>query len=141
MNTTDDSAPKAPIRVVVVEDNADDTALLLRQLKIANMADMVHFLTDGQEAVDFFEKLAPSSAGLLMVVFLDINLPNITGLKLLGRMRDMPKLKEVPVIIMTSSNNPKDMAECRRLRVANYVEKPVTLATFTKAMADVFHTP
>jgi two-component system, response regulator len=141
MKTANKPQTPTPIRVVVVEDNEDDIALLMRQLKMANMADMVHFLTDGQAAIDFFESLAPDLADVLMVIFLDLKLPTVTGLKVLSHLRSLPKLTQIPVIIMTSSNDPKDMEECRRLKVINYVEKPVTFTTFSKAMADVFHAP
>ncbi len=130
------------VRVLVIEDNADDRELLLRQLRKSGMDSHVKFISNGQEALDFLTH--PHSATLaeeLIAIFLDLKLPSLGGLELLRRLRLREELQSVPVIVMTSSNDPKDMEECRRLKVANYVSKPVTFTSFSKAVADVFHRP
>lgn len=135
---TDDS----PVRVVVIEDDADDRELLLRQLKKNGMADHVKFIANGQDAFDFLtDPNAPTLAEELIAIFLDLKLPSLSGLELLRRLRASVKLRNLPVIVMTSSNDPKDMDECRRLNVIGYVTKPISFTTFTKAVADVFHLP
>jgi len=130
------------VRVLVVEDNADDRALLLRQLRKAGMADHVKFISDGKEALHFLTggELA-AEASHLIALFLDLNLPSLSGLDLLRALRQEDRFRATPVIVMTSSNNPRDLEECRRLKVANYVSKPVTFDAFSKAVADVFHLP
>ena len=138
----DPRSADSSVRVVVIEDNADDRALLQRQLKKSGMDSHVKFIADGQEALDFLTgPRASSLAGELIAVFLDLKLPSLDGLELLGRLRANSKLKNLPVIVMTSSNDPKDIDECRRLKVMNYVSKPVSFTTFSKAVADVFHLP
>src|SRR5476649_2514047 len=103
----------APVRVVVIEDNEDDMALLVRQLKKANIETLVRFITDVKEALEFFEKNHVALETSLMVIFLDLKLPNVSGLQVLRRIKSLDSLRTIPVIIMTSSNNPKDMEECR----------------------------
>lgn len=129
-----------PVRVLVIEDNLDDVALLTRQLDKAGMMGQVKFLHNGQEALDYLNLDNGAQAALIMVIFLDLKLPGLGGLKLLKRLKSSEVLKHIPVVVMTSSNDPVDMEECRRLEVANYVEKPVTFSSFSKSMADVFHT-
>jgi CheY-like chemotaxis protein len=130
------------VRVVVIEDNADDRELLLRQLRKSGMDSHVKFIANGQEALDFLvNPTSPSLAKELIAVFLDLKLPSIDGLELLRRIRATDHLKNLPVIVMTSSNDPKDIEECRRLKVTSYVSKPVSFTTFSKSVADVFHLP
>jgi CheY-like chemotaxis protein len=130
------------VRVVVIEDNADDRELLLRQLKKSGMANHVKFIDNGQEALDFLiNKQTPDLVEELIAIFLDLKLPSIPGLELLRRIRANEKLKNIAVIVMTSSNNPQDVEECRRLKVTSYVPKPVSFMQFSKAVADVFHLP
>lgn len=130
------------MRVLVIEDNADDRELLLRQLKKSGMESHVKFIDDGKEALEFLTR--PPSPGIvdsLIAIFLDLKLPSLGGLDLLRQLRAEEKYRTLPVIVMTSSNNPKDMEECRRLKVTSYVPKPVSFMSFSKAVADVFHLP
>jgi CheY-like chemotaxis protein len=102
----------------------------------------VKFISDGQEALDFLTGAnAESLAEELIAILLDLRLPSLSGLDFLRRLRERGQLQAVPIIVMTSSNDPRDLEECRRLRVTNYVSKPVTFPSFSKAVADVFHLP
>jgi CheY-like chemotaxis protein len=129
------------VRVLVVEDNADDRELLLRQLRKSGMDTHVKFISNGLEALEFFTGGNGALTEDLIAIFLDLKLPGLNGLELLRRLRAREELNSVPVIVMTSSNNPEDLSECQRLRVNNYVSKPVTFTSFSKAVADVFHRP
>lgn len=135
-------ATDSPVRVLVIEDNADDRELLLRQLRKSGMDNHVKFISDGQQALDFLRSpRTPSLAEELIAIFLDLKLPAIGGIELLRQLRAWDHLQAIPVIVMTSSNDPLDLEECRRLKVVNYVSKPVNFSTFSKAVADVFHLP
>jgi len=138
----DSHSPDSLVRVLVVEDNADDRDLLLRQLRKSGMDSHVKFISNGQEALDFL--IGPRISTLadeLIAIFLDLKLPALSGLELLRRLRLRSEFQRLPVIVMTSSNDPKDLEECSRLKVTNYVSKPVTFTSFSKAVADVFHLP
>jgi CheY-like chemotaxis protein len=132
--------PETSVRVLVVEDNADDRELLLRQLRKSGMDSHVKFISDGKEALDFLSRPG-EPAEELIAIFLDLRLPSLSGIELLRRLRGQGPLQDVPVIVMTSSIDPNDLEECRRLKVTNYVSKPVTFTSFSKAVADVFHLP
>jgi two-component system response regulator len=132
--------PSSSVRVLVVEDNADDRELLLRQLRKSGMDSHVKFISNGQEALDFLSR-PESVSDELIAIFLDLKLPSLSGLELLRQLRRQDHLRTTPVIVMTSSNDPNDLDECRRFKVTNYVSKPVTFTSFSKAVADVFHLP
>ena len=124
----------------MIEDNGDDELLLLRMLKKARLDSHIEVVRDGQKALDHLTD-HESKAEDLVAVFLDLNLPSITGLRLLAHIRSDDRLRHLPVIVMTSSNSPEDLQECQRLGVSSYVQKPLSLASFTKAIANIFHLP
>ncbi len=124
-------------RVLIVEDNSDDEALLMRQLTKAGLAKNVQVINDGDRALRFLQ----SEADDLIAIFLDLHLPGANGLEILEKVRGNDRLKTLPVIVMTSSNDPADIEECKKLNVTNYVSKPVTFNAFSKAVADTFHRP
>jgi CheY-like chemotaxis protein len=132
---------KNPVRVLVIEDNEDDRELLLRQLTKSKMAEQVKFIPDGREALDFLLHDSRTLAKQLMVIFLDLKLPGLGGIEVLRQIRGTSHICNIPVVVMTSSQDPADLEQCVALKVDNYVEKPVTFSAFAKAMADVFHSP
>ncbi len=127
-------------RILIVEDNPDDEALLMRQLQKAQLDQHVRVISDGQAALDYLTD-GHSAGENLVAIFLDLNLPSLSGLQLLERVKTHDGLKHLPVIVMTSSNAPSDLEKCQKLGVSCYVQKPVTFTTFTKAVADSFHSP
>ena len=134
-STTGDNS----VRVLVIEDNPDDRELLLRQLRKSGMDSHVKFIADGQEALDFLTGPQAPPPESLIAILLDLRLPSLSGLELLRRLRARDDFRNVPVTVMTSSNDPNDLEECRKLKVINYVTKPITFSSFSKAVADVFH--
>ncbi len=130
------------VRVLVVEDDPFDCELLLHQLHKKGVDSHVKFISNGQEALDFLNRPTFSSeATNLIALFLDLKLPLLSGLDLLRTIRTRKDLQHLAVIVMTSSNDPKDLEECRKLQVSGYISKPITFTSFSKAVADVFHMP
>jgi CheY-like chemotaxis protein len=130
------------VRVVVVEDNLDDRDLLIRQLRKSQIDNHVKFLTDGEEALDFLSHLPPPLPFTdLIAIFLDLKLPGMSGVELLRAIRTLARVQNTPVIIMTSSLDPKDFEACQELKVAAFVPKPITFESFSKAITGLTHMP
>ena len=137
----DSNTGDSSVRVLVIEDNPDDRELLLRQLRKSGMDSHVKFISDGREALNFLTGPSAPLPQDLIAILLDLRLPSLSGLDLLRKLRAREDFQSVPVTVMTSSNDPNDLEECRKLKVINYVSKPVTFTSFSKAVADVFHPP
>jgi CheY-like chemotaxis protein len=126
-------SPNRTSSILVVEDNADDSFLLTRQLARAHFEDCVTVISNGQDALEFLQRSAPPLA-----IFLDLRLPGMSGLQLLAKIRADERLREVAVIVMTGSADPKDVDACNELGVTAYLSKPVGLTTFIKTVAHLF---
>ena len=125
-------------RILIIEDNADDQALLLRQLKKADLEKHVQVFNDGGKALRYLldEHLKCEE---LAAIFLDLKLPAISGLKILEAIRSTERLRNLSVVVMTSSNSPEELEQCREKGVFCFVQKPLTFSSFAKAFADTFH--
>jgi len=123
--------------LLLVEDNPDDEALTLRALKKHNLANDIIVARDGQEALDYlFAQGAYSSRDinqLPQVVLLDLKLPKIDGLEVLEQIRANPVTRNVPVVILTSSNEEQDILRSYDLGANSYVRKPVDFEQFIEA--------
>jgi CheY-like chemotaxis protein len=139
MKTCDENPVNKPVRVLVVEDDSDDSDLLVRQLQKNNFEGCVKIIPDGRQAWNYL--MAENLSYDLIAIFLDLNLPSLNGVKLLRKIKSRHELNDIPVFIMTSSNSPRDLDECARLGVDGYITKPVTYLAFAKAVADFFHAP
>ena len=123
---------------MIVEDNPVDEALLMRQLKKAGLHEHVRAIHNGKKALSYLTTKVEISENLA-AIFLDLNLPGLSGLQLLESIRRNDRISDIPVIVMTSSNSPDELDRCKVLGVANYVQKPLTFSSFAKAFADTFH--
>lgn len=117
--------------IALVEDNPDDEILTLRALKKHGIANDIVVLRDGVEALAFL--LAPDQP-LPHLVLLDLNLPRISGLEVLQRIRGEARTALLPVVILTSSNEEQDLIEGYRLGANSYVQKPVDFVQFSEAV-------
>ena len=135
-------APQTITRVLVVEDNADDRDLLLRQLRKSGIDSHVKFIDDGKEALDFLLNLPPPTPFCdLIAIFLDLKLPSMNGVEMLRRIKKIPRVQNIPTVVMTSSLDPRDFEECHRLGVAAFIPKPVTFEVFSKAITSLVKIP
>jgi two-component system response regulator len=117
--------------IVLVEDNPDDEALTLRALQKNNIANQVVVLRDGAEALDYL--LAPD-APTPQLVLLDLKLPRIDGLEVLRRLRSEPRTSLLPIVVLTSSTEERDMLESYRRHANSYIRKPVDFEQFIDAV-------
>ena len=124
--------------ILLVEDNPNDVALTLRALKKNNIANEVIVARDGEEALDFLfgtGAYADRDISILpQVVLLDLKMPKVDGLEVLHRIRADERTKLLPVVILTSSNEERDLIEGYRLGANSYVRKPVDFAQFIEAV-------
>jgi len=127
------------VEILLVEDNPHDVELTLRALKKHNLANKVQVVKDGAEALDFIFNTG-SFAGQtnhLKVILLDLKLPKVSGLEVLQRLKDDERTRTIPVVVLTSSHEDRDIEECYRLGVNSYVVKPVEFESFAKTVAEM----
>jgi CheY-like chemotaxis protein len=123
--------------ILLAEDNARDAELTLAALESHHLANRVVVVRDGQELLDYLrcrEKYAGREPVMPAVVMLDLKMPRIGGLEALAVIRKDPLLKDLPVVILTSSREEKDLVESYRLGVNAYVVKPVHFEEFFEAV-------
>jgi two-component system, response regulator len=123
--------------ILLVEDNPDDEMLTLRALQKNNILNPVVVVRDGVEALAYLEgEGGPPLAGLGLpaVVLLDLKLPKLDGLEVLRRIRAQPRTRLIPVVILTSSSEERDIVESYGLGANSYIRKPVDFDQFTEAV-------
>ncbi len=128
------------VELLLVEDNPQDLELALRALGKANLANRVHVARDGAEALDFVFRQGPHAAQggeAPRVILLDLKLPKIDGLEVLRRIKSDPRTKSIPVVVLTSSREQRDVVESYGLGVNSYIVKPVNFEQFTAAVKDL----
>ena len=129
------------IEILLVEDNPRDVEMTLRALKKHNMANKVHVVTDGAEAMDFiFTRGAYAHTDknqVPKVVFLDLKLPKVSGLEVLRAIKGDERTRSIPVVVLTSSQEEKDMVESYLLGVNSYVVKPLDFDNFVEAIGQI----
>jgi len=127
--------------ILLVEDNPTDAELTERALKKGGFGDRVTIVRDGAEALDYLFAKGTFAHRVVenrpKVVFLDLKLPKVDGIEVLRRVREDERLRSVPVVVLTSSQEERDVAECYRLGVNSYVVKPVEFDKFYQAVADL----
>ena len=129
------------VEVVLVEDNPNDAELILRVFRKHNVANQVVLLKDGAEALGFFfppDGPAPGAANAaLRIVLLDLKLPKVDGIEVLRRIKSDERTRGIPVVVLTSSTEQRDLKDAYDLGVNSYVAKPIKFDEFAKAVADL----
>ena len=131
-----------PIEILLVEDNPDDEELTLRALRENRLANSIHVVRDGEEALEFlsctgrYAALEPAKWSL-KVILLDLKLPKVSGIEVLRHIKSDQRLRRVPVVVMTSSREERDVVETYDLGVNSYIVKPVTFEQFSESVRQV----
>lgn len=116
------------VDILWAEDSAQDQHLVRAALDELKRRPKVAFVEDGVALLEIVAAARPR------LVVLDLQMPRLGGLEVLQRLRQSPKLRDLPVVIFTSSSHPRDVEECRRLGVADYVSKPMEFDDFCSAV-------
>jgi CheY-like chemotaxis protein len=140
MRRTRMADPEA-VEILLVEDNPNDAELTLRALKKHNLANRVVHVSDGEEALDFMFARGAFAARKVeegpRVVVLDLKLPKVDGLEVLRALKGNPATRAIPVVVLTSSREEKDIIESYQLGVNSYIVKPVEFEKFIVAIRDL----
>lgn len=115
-----------PIEILLVEDNPGDIELTRVGFEDARVANHLSVISDGQEALEFFEQ----GENLPDIVLLDINLPKVDGVEILKQIRSNTISKDIPVIMLTSSDAGSDIEKCYAEKANSYITKPVDFDKF-----------
>lgn len=122
------------IEILLVEDNPADAELTLHALRKSNLANRIQWVHDGEEALDFlFCRGAFSSRrfdAAPRLVLLDLKLPKVDGLEVLRQVKEDSRTTAIPVIVLTSSNEERDLVKSYKLGVNSYIQKPVNFSEF-----------
>jgi CheY-like chemotaxis protein len=124
--------------ILIVEDNPEDLELTLRALHRASLRNRLEVARDGAEALEFVfcegAHRGRSIEDAPKVILLDLKLPRVDGLEVLRRIRSDPRTSAIPVVVITSSQQQRDLVESCRLGANSYVMKPVTFEQFARAL-------
>lgn len=120
-----------PKTILLVEDNADDEQLTLRAMRHSEVPNIIRVARDGAEAIDL---LYGQDARLPDLILMDLKLPKIGGLELLERIRREPTTATLPIVVLTSSDEERDISECYRYGANSYIRKPVDFEEFIDAV-------
>ena len=128
------------VDVLMVEDSPNDAELIARALSKLNIANKIYWLKDGEEALEFIfhtgKYAARSESVPLKVMLLDLKLPKVNGLEVLAKIKADEHTKTIPVVIVTSSQEDKDLKEAYKLGANSYIVKPIDASGFIKALSE-----
>jgi two-component system response regulator len=128
------------VEILLVEDNPNDVELALHALAKNNLTNRIQVVRDGEEALEFlfregrYSNRQTGSLSQPRVILLDLKLPKVDGLEVLKRLKADEKLRSIPVVMLTSSAEERDIVESYRLGVNSYIVKPVDFDQFTESV-------
>jgi len=128
------------VDILLVEDNPNDAELAIRALNNNNLANRIQWVKDGEEALDYVfyrGEFSKRRRQLPRVVLLDLRLPKLDGIEVLTAIRNHEETRNLPVVVLTSSKEERDLVETYKLGVNSFVAKPVAFDKFVRTVADL----
>ncbi len=133
--------PKQHANILLVEDNPNDVKLTLHAFKTANLGNSVHVARDGVEALDFLFCTGPHADRNMQemprLILLDLKLPRLDGHEVLKRIKGDPRTRGIPVVVLTSSSEERDVMKTYEVGANSYIIKPVDFEQFTESVRDI----
>ena len=128
-----------PLNILLVEDDLGDQKLIKTSLKSQRVANDLYIVSSGEEGMDFLHRRGNYGSGTPRpdLILLDLNMPGMGGREFLKRIKNDENLRQIPVVIVTTSDSEKDIIESYKLQAGGYVRKPVTLAEFIEVMKTI----
>jgi len=125
---------QTPVEILLIEDNLDDAGLAIRALKKNNLANNLLHLQDGREALDF---LYDEKNQMPKLILLDLKMPKVDGIEVLRKLKSDEQKRVIPIVVLTSSKEERDIVESYKLGVNAYIVKPVDFDQFVKAVTEL----
>jgi two-component system response regulator len=123
-----------PVQILLVEDNPVDVKLAMRAFRMHNLQNVVQVVRDGAAAIEMLMGDARGSTAIPKLVILDLKLPKVDGIEVLRRIRAHPTLYQLPVVLLTTSRESRDIGQAYELGCNSYIVKPLDFKQFTEAI-------
>jgi two-component system, response regulator len=129
------------VEILLAEDNDKDAEMTQRALRKHNLANRLHWVKDGAEALEFIYCTGAYAGrdmdALPKLILLDLKMPKVDGIEVLRRIKSEERTRQLPVVMMTSSNEERDVVESYRLGVNSYIVKPIEFSAFVDVVAKI----
>jgi len=123
------------VEILLIEDNPDDAGLTIRALKKYHLANHLLHLSDGEEALNYI--FSENLTTIPKIILLDLKMPKVDGIEVLRKIKSDEHKKIIPVVVLTSSKEERDIVESYKLGVNAYIVKPVDFDKFVKAISEI----
>jgi two-component system, chemotaxis family, response regulator Rcp1 len=127
-----------PIEILLVEDSPGDVELTRLAMKEGRVANRLHVVTDGEQALDFLYRRGPFQDAIVPdLILLDLNLPKVNGREVLAQLKADEALRSIPVVVLTTSTSDEDIVRSYAAHANSYVQKPVDYEQFIRAIQQI----
>jgi two-component system, response regulator len=127
--------------ILLVEDNVDDYEATIRSFKRAHLDNPVHWCTGGKDALRYLRRQEPSAGDRAeddpSLILLDLNMPGMDGRAVLTQLKEDPELRRIPVVVLTTSADERDVSYCYELGASTYIQKPVDFEGLVQAVGRI----